>query len=153
MWCGARGTSGKWGIPAFPLHQWGGGQLQESIQLQNCRLCCEIPPRLLGSPSLSTCSSAFTTPQLFTPTALPSALTAHTSMPRGLFPRIPKLQCGVERASLLWQTIPANLPISERALMTYQIFAVVSMNTSGLNKYQEHFHEHQDATILLISKE
>lgn len=109
--------------------------------------------RLLRSNCLSTCSSAFRTSQVFTPTALPCTFPACNSMPQSLCLRKPKLHYEVEHASLLWQPTLVNLCISERALMIHQIFAVVSVNISGHNKYQEHFHEHQDGSILLISKE
>lgn len=151
MWCGVIGTFGKWGIPAFPLHRLGA-------------TLWEYPaPELL--PSLGNhwgCSGLL----LLQLAPLPSR--HHRYSPQQCYPvnslhitqclwvyvlGNPNCNMGVEYASLLWQPTPVNLRISKRALMICQIFTVVSVNISGHNKYQEHFCEHQDGNILLISKE
>lgn len=82
MWC--HGNFWKVGDTCIPLASAGGN----SVRAPSSRTST-FPgksPRLLGSTSLSTCPSAFTTPQVFTPTVLPHAFPDHNSGPRSLCP-------------------------------------------------------------------
>lgn len=102
-----QGQSPSWVQPPSSLGQhigikdyspfFNGGQLCTATQVQNSLTPTpsprELAEALVLTPSFSTCLSAFTLPQVFTLTALPSKFPAHESMPQSRLPR--KLNCSM----------------------------------------------------------